>query len=80
MSNPFEDPEGTYVVLVNDECQYSLWPAFVAVPDGWHTVFGETDRDAALKYVNDNWKDMRPKSLIEAMEKDESDHEEKARG
>ena len=29
MSNPFEDPEGTYLVLVNDENQYSLWPDFV---------------------------------------------------
>lgn len=26
-SNPFEDPEGTYLVLVNDEGQYSLWPS-----------------------------------------------------
>ncbi|SED19230.1 MbtH-like protein [Streptomyces melanosporofaciens] len=28
-TNPFEDPEGTYLVLVNDEGQHSLWPAFV---------------------------------------------------
>lgn len=32
MSNPFEDPEGTYLVLVNDENQHSLWPDFVDVP------------------------------------------------
>ena len=34
MSNPFEDPEGTYLVLVNDENQHSLWPDFVEVPAG----------------------------------------------
>ncbi|MFJ8630154.1 MbtH family protein [Streptomyces sp. NPDC093568] len=67
-SNPFEDPEGTYLVLVNDEGQHSLWPAFVEVPAGWQTVLGETTRDAALDYVNTNWTDMRPKSLVEAMD------------
>ncbi|MEU5980023.1 MbtH family protein [Streptomyces sp. NPDC047315] len=80
MSNPFEDPDGTYLVLVNDEGQHSLWPAFVDVPTGWHKVLGETDRDAALKYVNDNWTDMRPKSLIAAMERGGRDNEQKVRG
>lgn len=32
MSNPFEDENGTYLVLVNDEGQHSLWPAFADVP------------------------------------------------
>ena len=67
-TNPFEDPEGTYLVLVNDEGQYSLWPAFVDVPAGWTTVLAEASRDAALEYINTNWTDMRPKSLIAAME------------
>ena len=67
-TNPFEDPDGTYVVLVNDEGQHSLWPSFADAPDGWHTALGETDRDSALEYINTNWTDMRPKSLIEATE------------
>ncbi|MET8014723.1 MbtH family protein [Streptomyces sp. NPDC005271] len=67
-TNPFEDPEGTYLVLVNDEGQHSLWPAFVEVPEGWRTVLAEAIRDAALEYVNTHWTDMRPKSLIKAME------------
>ena len=29
MTNPFEDENGTYVVLINDEGQYSLWPDFI---------------------------------------------------
>ena len=29
MSNPFENPDGVYSVLVNDEDQHSLWPDFV---------------------------------------------------
>ena len=41
-SNPFEDPDGTYLVLVNDEGQHSLWPSFVDVPAGWTIALGES--------------------------------------
>jgi MbtH protein len=65
MTNPFDDENGTFLVLVNDEGQHSLWPNFVSVPAGWTTVFGENTRQACLEYVEKNWKDMRPNSLIE---------------
>ncbi|ASU84196.1 MbtH family protein [Nocardiopsis gilva YIM 90087] len=67
MSNPFDDAEGRFLVLVNDEGQHSLWPSFAEVPAGWTTVFGEDTRDACLAYVEENWTDLRPKSLVEAM-------------
>jgi MbtH protein len=65
--NPFDDDSGTFVVLVNDEEQYSLWPAFADVPNGWHVVFGENDRASCLDYVERVWTDMRPRSLRAAM-------------
>jgi len=67
MTNPFEDPDGTYLVLVNDENQHSLWPSFVDVPAGWRTVHGPEDRQSCLDYVEQHWTDMRPQSLIDAM-------------
>lgn len=67
-TNPFDDPDGRYVVLVNDEGQYSLWPSFAAVPAGWTVDLAETDRQSALDHVNEQWRDMRPKSLARAME------------
>jgi MbtH protein len=67
MTNPFEDAEGGYYVLVNDEGQHSLWPAFVEVPAGWQVAFGEAARQECLDYVEENWTDMRPKSLMRAM-------------
>jgi MbtH protein len=70
VANPFEDPDANYLVLVNDEGQHSLWPIFVDVPKGWNTVFGEAGRQECLDYIETNWTDLRPKSLIEAMEKD----------
>jgi MbtH protein len=66
--NPFDDPEGRFVVLVNDEGQHSLWPVFADVPKGWNAVFGEAGREECLEYIEKSWTDMRPKSLIEAME------------
>lgn len=67
VTNPFEDPDAQYLVLVNDEGQHSLWPVFVDVPDGWETTFGQAGRQECLDYIEENWTDMRPKSLIEAM-------------
>lgn len=67
-TNPFDNPDGTYLVVVNDEGQHSLWPAFIEVPAGWTVVQQETDRQSALDYVERNWVDMRPTSLIRAME------------
>ncbi len=64
MANPFEDAEGTYLVLVNDEGQHSLWPAFVPIPDGWASVLVESSRQECLDYVEENWADMRPRSLV----------------
>jgi MbtH protein len=67
MANPFDDEDGTFLVLVNDEGQHSLWPVFADVPAGWKVVFGEDGRKACLDYIEENWTDMRPKSLIEQM-------------
>jgi len=68
MTNPFEDEDGEYLVLVNDEGQYSLWPAFITVPAGWTTVGPRGARAACLTYIEEVWTDMRPKSLIVQME------------
>lgn len=70
--NPFDDPDGVFLVLVNGEGQHSLWPAFAAVPAGWEIVCDRDTRDACLAYIETNWTDMRPRSLIEAMERDAS--------
>ncbi|MGH3779461.1 MAG: MbtH family protein [Pseudonocardiaceae bacterium] len=67
MMNPFEDTDGTYLVLMNDEGQHSLWPAFIEVPAGWRVVHPHNTRQACLDYINENWTDMRPQSLIDAM-------------
>ncbi|CUH95315.1 hypothetical protein P22_1385 [Propionispora sp. 2/2-37] len=63
MNNPFENPNGTYLVLINQEGQYSLWPSFLDIPGGWSVVYGEGNRQQCLDYINACWVDMRPNSL-----------------
>ena len=75
-SNPFDDQDGRFLVLVNGEEQYSLWPTFAEVPAGWQTAFGGpdgTDRDSALRFVEEQWTDMRPRSLREQMDRTSAD-------
>ncbi len=68
MTNPFEDENGTYHVLINDEGQHSLWPTFVEVPEGWTIIHQSDTRAACLDFINRNWADMRPNSLIRSMQ------------
>ncbi|MEU3299288.1 MULTISPECIES: MbtH family protein [unclassified Streptomyces] len=68
MTNPFENEDGVYSVLVNDEDQHSLWPEFAEVPAGWRVVHGPGSRQSCLDHIEANWTDMRPKSLQESMD------------
>jgi MbtH protein len=70
MTNPFEAHDGSFYVLVNDEGQYSLWPVSVEVPAGWNRAHGPGPLQACRDYVETHWTDMRPISLIRAMEAD----------
>ncbi|MCT2544701.1 MbtH family protein [Streptomyces atratus] len=65
-TNPFDDPEGRFLVLVNDEGQHSLWPSFAEVPGGWTIAFDENSREVCLDYIETHWTDLRPRSLAAA--------------
>jgi MbtH protein len=67
MSNPFEDQDAQFSVLINHEGQYSLWPQFAPIPDGWSEVL-RAGRQECMDYVEQNWTDMRPRSLAQAMD------------
>ncbi|UNZ21241.1 MbtH family protein [Streptomyces sp. 891-h] len=68
MTNPFEDEDAHYLVVVNDENQHSLWPAWADVPAGWTVAHPEADRATCLDYIERHWTDMRPRSLAERSE------------
>lgn len=54
-------------VVVNDEEQYSVWPAGRSNPDGWHDEGFTGSREECLAHIERVWTDMRPRSLREAM-------------
>jgi len=70
MPNPFEDEEGEYLVLINEEGQHSLWPAFLDIPPGWKEIGPRGKRGVCLAWIDQNWTDMRPLSLVRQMQED----------
>ena len=67
MTNPFGDENGTYLVFINDEGQYLLWQSYIDVPKGWTVAHEAETRQRCLDYINENWTDMRPRSLVKEM-------------
>lgn len=65
----FERDDATFHVVINDEEQYSIWPDFKPVPEGWRMVGFSGDKAACLAHIETVWTDMRPASLRRFMEK-----------
>jgi MbtH protein len=65
--NLFEDENGEFLVLVNEEGQYSLSPQSKEIPSGWKAVGPKGKRKDCLDWIGKTWTDMRPRSLIERM-------------
>lgn len=55
-----------FAVLINAEGQYSIWPGGTAVPEGWSAVGPRGSKTECLAFVEANWTDMRPRSLVAA--------------
>jgi MbtH protein len=64
-----EDEDTTvYLVVMNAEEQYSIWPSYKPVPAGWNTVGKQGRKEECLAYIEEVWTDMRPLSLRRQME------------
>jgi MbtH protein len=60
----FEDNDGrTYLVVLNDEEQYSIWPEGRDIPDGWRAEGKQGTKEVCVAYIDEVWTDMRPLSL-----------------
>lgn len=58
--------EQRWRVVVNDEEQYSIWPAYKDNPPGWRDVGVSGSKDECLAHIRAVWQDMRPRSLRDA--------------
>jgi len=64
----FDRDDINFHVVVNDEEQYSIWPEYKAIPDGWRAVGVSGPKQNCLDYIEKTWTDMRPLSLRQQME------------
>ncbi len=61
----FEDDDAAtvYRAVINDEEQYSIWPADRELPRGWKDAGRTGTKAECLAFIEQVWTDMRPKSL-----------------
>lgn len=67
-----EDENMIYKVVVNHEEQYSIWPDYKEIPNGWHAVGKVGLKPECLAYIKEVWTDMRPLSLRKQMAETEA--------
>ena len=66
-----EEEETTiFKVVMNDEEQYSIWPADRENALGWRDEGKQGLKSECLAHIKEVWTDMRPKSLRDAMDRD----------
>jgi MbtH protein len=63
----FDEESRMYLVVVNGEEQYSIWPAGKTVPQGWRESGFSGVKAECLAHIDAVWTDMRPLSLRKAM-------------
>jgi MbtH protein len=68
MSSNDQEDSRIYLVVVNAEEQYSIWPMDKKVPAGWSAVGKQGPKPDCLQYIEEVWTDMRPLSLRQRME------------
>ena len=59
----FDSENAVFVVVVNGEQQYAIWPEYKAIPEGWQEAGKRGLRQECLAHIASVWTDMRPLSL-----------------
>ncbi len=68
MSRDDTEDATVYRAVINQEEQYSIWPADRSLPLGWKDAGKQGSKAACLDYIKQVWTDMRPLSLRKATE------------
>jgi len=67
MANTEQDNKAIYNVVMNDEEQYSIWPASRENALGWRNAGKSGTKEECLAYISSVWTDMRPLSIRKKM-------------
>jgi MbtH protein len=57
------DDTTEFLVVINDEEQYSIWPSYKSIPKGWRPDGKRGQKAECLTHIDEVWTDMRPLSL-----------------
>jgi MbtH protein len=55
--------ENSFLVVINHEEQYSIWPGEMDIPAGWRPEGAVGTEAECLDHIDTVWTDMRPLSL-----------------
>jgi MbtH protein len=64
----FDDEDREFLVVVNHEEQYSIWPADREPPAGWRADGAPASKARCLARIDREWTDLRPLSLRKVMD------------
>jgi MbtH protein len=62
------DNDTRYAVVINHEEQYSIWPTYRPVPNGWQATGMTGTEEECIAHIETVWTDMRPLSLRRFLE------------
>jgi MbtH protein len=65
--NGFTIDGDVFKLIINEEGQYSIWPAEKSTPSGWKDLGFSGNKAECSDYADKNWTDMRPLSLQKAL-------------
>jgi MbtH protein len=57
-----------YLVVINDEDEYSVWFADRELPAGWRATGMRGSKQECIAHIDTVWTDMRPRSVRLQME------------
>ncbi|AFJ46485.1 MbtH family protein [Shimwellia blattae] len=61
-SNPFDDPNGQFYILMNTSGEYSLWPDYCPLPAGWNKVCEPQPQALCVSWLAGHWQALTPQT------------------
>ncbi len=58
-----DDTNQTYIVLINDDQQLSIWTNDREIPAGWRAEGFSGSKSECIDHINSTWTDLRPTRL-----------------
>ncbi|MEO1341396.1 MAG: MbtH family NRPS accessory protein [Cyanobacteria bacterium J06629_2] len=71
MNQDNQEDKTIYLVVMDEEERYSIWPEYKEIPYGWRAEGKSGLKSECLAHIKEVWTDMRPLSLRKHMEQQE---------